>query len=179
MLLRFPARIGPSPRKLRERQGGGPLPADGEGGDGRLFPSFVDRIGDGRQDGVKVGHYVAVGEAQDVEAFAFEVACAGGVVILLGRVGVTVDFDREHCGAAGEVDDVWSLDGLEAEFGRFEAFGAEVIPEVRFGRGRVLAHMAGAGEEGGVSHFLAVPCLDTPLSPALSPQAERGRRLGP
>jgi hypothetical protein len=95
---------------------------------------------------VDVGHDVAVGEAEDLEALHLQVARAAGVVVLLGGVGVAVDLDGEHRGAAGEIDDVAVDHGLLAELDGFEAPGAEVVPEAAFGGGGVGAHFPGAAE---------------------------------
>jgi hypothetical protein len=92
---------------------------------------------------------------------------AGGVVVRLRGVGVAVNFDREHRGAAGEVDDVGGEDRLVAELVVLEAVGAKVVPEAGFGGRRVGPHFFGSADQFWVAH------LELPLSPTLSPEGER------
>jgi hypothetical protein len=59
-------------------------------------------------------------------------------------VGVAVNLDDKLSRAGDEVGDIGIDNNLVIELHRFEAFGAEVVPEAGFSGRGVAAHVLGA-----------------------------------
>jgi hypothetical protein len=94
-------------------------------------------VKDGVTDAGAVGEDGGIPEAQDAQAFVFEVGGAAGVVGDLIGVLPAVEFDDEAGFEAEEVEEEGAPWDLAAPFPSAEAGGPQRVPEVGLGAGIV------------------------------------------
>jgi len=125
-------RFGDCPLSLTSRWSVCPSPP--EGGKG-LRPVLANRRQDHARDAFGVFKNVAIGEADDLEALAFHICGARGVLGFVPRMAVAIEFDDKPEAARSEVGDVMrSKDHLADEFDALQPATAQDRPELCLGR---------------------------------------------
>ena len=126
-------RFGDCPLSLTSRWSVCPPPP--EGGEG-LRPVPINRRQDHSRDAFGVFKNIAIGEADDLVAFAFHINGARGVMGFAPRMAVAIEFDDKPVATRSEVGDVMrSKDHLAHEFDALQPPTAQDRPELCLGRG--------------------------------------------
>jgi hypothetical protein len=153
-------RFGDCPLSLTSRWSVCPSPP--EGGEG-LRPIPINRRQDHARDAFGVFKNVAIGEADDLIAFAFHICGARGVLGFVPRMAVAVKFDDKPVATRSEVGDVMRpKDHLANEFDALQPATAQDRPELCLGRGHF-----------GSQRFGVIPRFDVALGQLTSPSPWR------
>jgi hypothetical protein len=110
-------------------------PSPPEGGEG-LRPVPPNRRQDHARDAFGVFKNIAIGEADDLVAFAFHINGARGVMGFAPRMAVAIEFDDKPVATRSEVGDVMrSKDHLAHEFDALQPAAPQDRPEFCLWRG--------------------------------------------
>jgi len=135
-------RFGDCPLSLTSRWSVCPSPP--EGGEG-LRPIPINRRQDHPRDAFRIFKNVAIGEADDLEALAFHICGARGVLGFAHRMAVAIEFDDKPVATCSEVGDVMrSKDHLADEFDALQPAAAQDRLELCLGRGHFGSQSFGA-----------------------------------
>jgi hypothetical protein len=109
------------------------------------------------QNAAHIAHDVGIGEPHDTPPFRCHKFCSSLIGGCKKAVGIAVNLDLQHGGAAWEIGDERADNGLPSEFEAGKAFGTQLIPLGGFGRRGVRAHLFGVTKRFSIPQRLMAP----------------------